>query len=276
MSNNSIHPTAIVHKNAQLGNNVTVGANTIIGENVIIGDNTEIGAFTIVEGITTIGTNNYIGHHSVIGGKPQDMKYANEPTKLIIGNNNTIREFVTIHTGTVQDKSTTIVGSNNWIMSYVHLAHDCNLEDNIIISNNAQLAGHVQVQNHAIIGGMSGIHQFVRIGEHAMIGGASSLVQDVPPYVMAAGSKATPHGINSTGLSRRGFTNEVISKIKHVYKLVYRENLSFEEAKQAIDDYLFTIQPTDENEENNINHQTKQAILIFSNFIKSSERGIIR
>jgi UDP-N-acetylglucosamine acyltransferase len=264
----------MVHSNAQLGNNVKIGANTIIGENVIIGDNTEIGAFTIVEGITTIGKNNYIGHHSVIGGKPQDMKYANEPTKLIIGDNNTIREFVTIHTGTTQDKSTTVVGSNNWIMSYVHLAHDCNLADNIIISNNAQLAGHVQVQNHAIIGGMSGIHQFVRIGEHAMIGGASSLVQDVPPYVMAAGSKATPHGINSTGLARRGFATEVISKIKHAYKLVYRENLSFEEAKNAIDEYLANIDVSLSQDDSN--HQAKLAIQTFSDFIKSSERGIIR
>ncbi len=267
MDNDNIHLTSIVHKNAQLGNNVKIGANTIIGENVEIGDNTEIGAFTIIEGITTIGNDNYIGHHSVIGGKPQDMKYANEPTKLIIGNKNTIREFVTIHTGTIQDNGCTIVGNNNWIMSYVHLAHDCNLADNIIISNNAQLAGHVHVDNYAIIGGMSGIHQFVRIGEHSMIGGASSLVQDIPPYVMAAGSKAVPHGINSTGLSRRGFSDDIISKIKYLYKLVYREHLSLEEAKQAMDRYINSI---------DINEENKTALKKFEDFIKTSKRGIIR
>jgi len=262
----NIHTTAIVHQNAQIGENVTIGAYSFVNENVIIKNNTKIGSYTIIDGITTIGENNYIGHHSVIGDFPQDMKYNKEPTRLIIGNNNTIREFVTIHTGTIQDNGLTLVGDNNWIMSYVHLAHDCVLGNDIIISNNAQLAGHVHVGDCVIIGGMSGIHQFVRIGAHSMIGGASSLVQDIPPYIMAAGQKAVPHGINSTGLIRRGFNKEIISKIKHLYKLVYRENLSLEDAKVAIDNYL-----------NNINDENILKILkIFSDFIKNSERGIIR
>jgi len=262
----NIHTTALVSPKAILGENVTIGAYSTVNDNVTIQDNTTIGSYTIIDGLTTIGKNNYIGHHSVIGDFPQDMKYAKEPTKLIIGDNNTIREFVTIHTGTIQDKGATIVGSNNWIMSYIHLAHDCLLGNNIIISNNAQLAGHVNVDDYAIIGGMSGIHQFVRIGAHAMIGGASSLVQDVPPYIMAAGQKASPHGINSTGLLRRGFSSEIISKIKHLYKIVYRENLSLEEAKLAINQYLSAIED---------NTQLK-ALELFSDFIKNSERGIIR
>ncbi len=263
---NNIHPSALVSSKAQISANVTIGPYSIVNENVIIGNNTTIGSHTIISGHTTIGNDNYIGHHSIIGDFPQDMKYAKEPTKLIIGNNNTIREFVTIHTGTVQDKGLTKVGNSNWIMSYVHLAHDCVLGDNIIISNNAQLAGHVEVDDYAVIGGMSGIHQFVRIGAHSMIGGSSALVQDVPPYVMAAGQKAIPHGVNTTGLLRRGFTAEDISHIKHLYKIVYRESLILEEAKQEMQNYIDNIE----------NEMLKLLLQVFKQFICSSQRGIVR
>jgi UDP-N-acetylglucosamine acyltransferase len=263
---NNIHSTAIIHPHAKIGNNIDIEAYALIGEHVTIGDNTSIGAFTIIEGITSIGNDNNIGHHSVIGGRPQDMKYDYENTKLIIGNNNTIREFVTIHTGTVQDNGLTIVGDNNWIMSYVHLAHDCRIASNVILSNNAQLAGHVKVDDYAIVGGMTGVHQFVHIGAHAMIGGASSLVQDVPPYVMAAGQKAAPYGINSTGIARRGFTPENISAIKQAYKILYRDGLSFEDAKVHLHDYIADLKDV----------KNKNNVEIFVEFITNSERGIIR
>ncbi|MFP4906434.1 acyl-ACP--UDP-N-acetylglucosamine O-acyltransferase, partial [Paraburkholderia sp. BR14261] len=149
----------------------------------------------VLEGHTTIGEDNTIGHYASIGGRPQDMKYKGEPTKLVIGSRNTIREFTTLHTGTVQDTGVTIIGDDNWVMAYVHVVHDCRLGNNVIMSSNAQLAGPVFVEDHAIVGGMTGVHQFVRIGAHSMVGGASALVQDVPPFVIAAGNKAVPHGI---------------------------------------------------------------------------------
>jgi UDP-N-acetylglucosamine acyltransferase len=266
-----IHPTAIIHPNAKLAENIYIEAGAIIGEHVCIDEHTTIGAYTIIEGITTIGKHNQIGHHSLIGGKPQDMKYKNEATQLIIGDHNTIREFVSIHTGTTQDKGLTSIGNHNWIMSYVHLAHDCCIQNHTILSNNAQLAGHVHVHDYAIIGGMTGIHQFVRVGAHAMIGGSSALVQDVPPYVLASGNYAKPHGINSVGLSRRNFNEKTIALIKQAYKLLYRKNLSLDEAKNAIQSLLDELDITNEND-----NDIQQAVHMFLHFLQTSERGIVR
>jgi UDP-N-acetylglucosamine acyltransferase len=192
------------------------------------------------------------------------MKYKDEPTRLEIGNRNTIREFTTIHTGTVQDQGVTVIGDDCWIMAYVHVGHDCRLGSNVIMSSNAQLAGHVFVDDFAIVGGMSGVHQFVRIGAHSMLGGASALVQDVPPFVIAAGNKAEPHGINVEGLRRRGFSAEAISALRAAYRVVYKSGLSLEEAKVQLRELGVAGGDGD------------APVTAFSDFIAASQRGIIR
>lgn len=263
-----IHSTAIIDPKAEIADGVEIGPYAVVGRDVKIGKNTKIGAHTVVEGFTTIGIDNKIGHFASVGGAPQDMKYRNEPTQLIIGDRNVIREFTTLHTGTIQDAGITKIGNDNWIMAYVHIAHDCVVGNNTIFSNNAQIAGHVHVGDWAILGGMSGVHQFVRIGEHSMIGGASKLVQDLPPYVIASGAIAEPHGVNAEGLKRRGFTPESITALRQVYKLLYKQNLSFEDAKQAIDDLVIEKQSSEPD--------TAQKIRLFHEFIAASQRGIAR
>lgn len=264
-----IHPTALVDSNAELAADVTVGPFSIVGPNVRIGSGTVIGAHSTVEGHTTIGAGNRIGPYASVGGVPQDMKYANEPTRLEIGDRNTIREFTTIHTGTVQDQGLTRIGSDNWIMAYVHIAHDCLVGNHTVFSSNAQIAGHVQVGDWAILGGMSGVHQFVRIGTHAMLGGASALVQDVPPYVIAAsdkgGNKATPHGINVEGLRRRGFDAAQITALRQAYKLLYKSDLSFEDARNEIASLLGQAEGPAE-----------ESLRTFLDFLAATQRGIVR
>lgn len=191
-----IHSTAVIEPGAQIDESVEIGPYAIVGPHVTIGARTTIGSHSVIEGHTTIGEDNRIGHYASVGGRPQDMKYKDEPTRLVIGDRNTIREFTTIHTGTVQDAGVTTLGDDNWIMAYVHIGHDCRVGNHVILSSNAQMAGHVEIGDWAIVGGMSGVHQFVRIGAHSMLGGASALVQDVPPFVISAGNKAVPHGIN--------------------------------------------------------------------------------
>ncbi len=261
----SIHPSSIIAPGAHIDHDVEIGPFCVIGPHVSIGKGTKIGVATVIEGYTSIGEYNHIGHHSVIGGRPQDMKYQDEPTQLVIGHRNTIREYVTIHTGTTQAQGITRVGDDNWIMSYVHIAHDCEVHNHTILSSNAQLAGHVVVEDYAIIGGMSGVHQFVRIGQHALLGGASSLVQDIPAYVMAAGQKAAPHGINQVGLSRRNFSDIQISALKRAYKIVYREDLLLEEAKKNL---ASDIESADIN--------TQHVLRIFLQSLHNSQRGIVR
>ncbi|WP_321791306.1 acyl-ACP--UDP-N-acetylglucosamine O-acyltransferase [Caballeronia sp. J97] len=259
-----IHPTAIIEPGAQLDESVEVGPYAIVGSHVVIGAGTTIGSHSVIEGHTTIGRDNRIGHYASIGGRPQDMKYKGEPTRLEIGDRNTIREFTTLHTGTAQDQGLTSIGSDCWIMAYVHVGHDCRLGDNVIMSSNAQLAGHVFVGDHAIVGGMSGVHQFVRIGAHSMLGGASALVQDVPPFVIAAGNKAEPHGINVEGLRRRGFTPDAISALRSAYRIVYKSGLSLEEAKAQL------------KELSTAGGEGDEPVKAFSDFIAASQRGIIR
>ena len=259
-----IHPTAIIEPGAQLDESVEIGPYAIVGSHVVIGAGTTVGSHSVIEGHTTIGRDNSIGHYASIGGRPQDMKYKGEPTRLEIGDRNTIREFTTLHTGTAQDQGLTSIGSDCWIMAYVHVGHDCRLGDNVIMSSNAQLAGHVFVGDHAIVGGMSGVHQFVRIGAHSMLGGASALVQDVPPFVIAAGNKAEPHGINVEGLRRRGFTPEAISALRSAYRIVYKSGLSLEEAKVQLKELSVAGGEGDE------------PVTAFSDFIAASQRGIIR
>jgi UDP-N-acetylglucosamine acyltransferase len=255
-----IHPSALVHPAARVAPGVEIGAYAIVGEHVEIGAGTVIGPHVVIEGRTRIGAANRIAAFASIGGPPQDKKYGGEPTHLEIGDRNTIREYCTINTGTVQDQGVTRVGSDNWIMAYVHIAHDCRVGDNVILANNAQFAGHCHVGDWAIVGGMCGMHQYVKIGPHAMVGGGSILHQDVPPYVTCSGNPAKPYGVNSEGLRRRGFSAEAIASVRRAYKTLYRAGLSLEDARAAI---------AAEREEN-------PELGVLLDFLASATRGIIR
>ena len=230
-----IHPTAIVDPAAQLADDVEIGPYTLIGPDVSIGAGTRVGPHVVIEGITQIGRDNTFYQFSSIGAAPQDKKYAGEPTRLEIGDRNTIREFCTFNRGTAQDAGVTRLGNDNWIMAYVHLAHDCQIGNHTIFANNAQLAGHVHVGDWAIMGGFSNVHQFCKIGAHAMVGMSTSLTQDVPPFVILSGNPAAAHGINSEGLKRRGFSREAINAIRQAYKLIYKSGLTLDEAKTALE-----------------------------------------
>lgn len=229
-----IHATAIIHEGARLGRDVEIGPYSIVGEHVEIGDGTRVGAHAVIVGHTRIGTGNRIFHSVSLGEEPQDKKYAGEPTRLEIGDFNTIREFCTINTGTVQDIGVTRIGDHNWIMAYVHIAHDCQIGNYTIFANNASLAGHVVIGDHVVLGGFSTVHQFCRVGAHAMTGMATSARQDIPPFLMAAGNPAEPHGINSEGLKRRGYTPEAIAALRRAYKTLYKSGLSLVEAQTRI------------------------------------------
>lgn len=256
----AIHPTAIVHPGARLAEGVQVGPYSIIGEHVEIGEGTTVGPHVVIEGHTRIGRNNRIYQFCSIGSDPQDKKYANEPTRLEIGDGNTIREFCSFSTGTVQDGGLTRVGNDNWIMAYVHVAHDCSVGNNTIFANNATLAGHVSVGDWAILGGFTGVHQFVRVGAHSFCGVGTVLLQDLPPFVTVSGNPSAPHGINSEGLKRRGFSSEGIMAIKRAYKTLYRNGLTLDEARKQIAEAALE-QP-----------ELQQ----FSDFIAESGRGIVR
>ncbi len=229
-----IHPTAIVHPAARLGSDVEVGAYSIIGEHVTIGDGCRIGPHVVIAGRTQIGRENRIWQFCSVGDAPQDKKYAGEPTELTIGDRNTIREFCSLNVGTAQDAGTTRIGDDNWIMAYVHVAHDCQVGSNTVFANNATLGGHVDVGDWAILGGFVGVHQFVRVGAHSFCGVSTVLTQDLPPYVMCAGNPAATHGINSEGLKRRGFSVEAVAAIKRAYKTIYRSGLGLDEARERL------------------------------------------
>jgi UDP-N-acetylglucosamine acyltransferase len=254
------HPTAIIHPDAKLADDVEVGPYSIIGEFVEIGAGTVVGPHVVINGHTRIGCNNRIFQFCSLGEVPQDKKYANEPTRLEIGDNNVIREFCTFNLGTAQDVGVTRVGNNNWIMAYVHLAHDCQVGDNTIFANNAQLAGHVTVGDYAILGGFTVVHQFCQIGAHVITGMGSILLQDIPPYVTATGNPASPHGINSEGLKRRHFSSEAIMAIKRAYKTLYKSGLSLLDAQAAIHEQASA-------------HPELNAL---ADFLAHTQRGIIR
>lgn len=229
-----IHATAIVHPDARLGRNVSIGPYSIIGPHVEIGDDTRIGPHVVVEGHTRIGCANEIFQFCSIGAVPQDKKYDDEPTRLEIGDRNTIREYCSFNVGTSQDVGVTRIGNDNWIMAYVHVAHDCQVGNNTIFANNATLAGHVHIGDWAILGGFTGVHQFVRVGAHAFCGVGTVLLQDLPPFVTVAGNPASPRGINSEGLRRRGYSADGIATIKRAYRTLYRSGLTLDEARQQI------------------------------------------
>ena len=230
----SIHATAIVDVAAELAADVTVGPYAVIGAGVQIGAGTTIGAHTVIEGPCTIGRDNRIHAHTSLGGAPQDMKYRGEPTLLSIGDRNTIHEFCTFNRGTVQDGGVTRVGHDNWVMAYVHIAHDVQLGNHTVLANNATLAGHVQVGDWVIVGGLTGVHQFCRIGAHAFVGFQSHVSQDVPPFMMASGNPLAASGFNVEGLRRRGFSNERIALVKQMHRLLYRESLTLALAQERI------------------------------------------
>lgn len=260
MTEPRIHPTAIIDPKAELDSSVEVGAFSIVGPGVRIDAGTRVASHVVIKGPTTIGKNNQIFQYSSLGEVPQDKKFKDEPTLLEIGDGNTIREFCTFNRGTVQDKGTTKIGSHNWIMAYVHIAHDCMVGDHTIFANNSSLAGHVDVHDHAILGGFTLIHQFCKIGSHVITAVGSVVFKDIPPYVTAAGYDAKPHGINSEGLKRRGFSADNILQIKRAYKTLYRNGLTLEEAKQQLAEQ----------------QKTSPELNILVDFFHHSTRGIVR
>lgn len=229
-----IHPSAIVDPDARIADGAEIGPFCVIGAGVEIGEGTIVGAHCVIEGPTRIGRHNRIHPHGVIGGEPQDKKYAGEPTRLEIGDHNTIREFVTINRGTVQDDGLTRIGDNNWIMAYVHVAHDCKVGNHTIFANAASLAGHVRVDDYVILGGFTLVHQFCQIGAHAFTSMGSIVNRDVPPYVTVAGNFAEPKGINSEGLKRRGYDSDRIMSIRRAYKTLYKAGLPLAEAREQL------------------------------------------
>ena len=260
-----IHPLSIVEDGAQLAEDVQVGPFCIIGSDVVVGPGSVLQSHVTIRGCTQIGARNKFYSGAAIGCEPQDKKYHGEKTRLVIGDDNIFRENTTISTGTVQDEGITTIGSGNLLMANVHVAHDCRIGSNAIFSNNVGLAGHVHVEDFAVVGGMSGVHQFVRIGTRAMVGGASGVVRDVPPYTICAGNPAQPHGLNSVGLRRAGFTLEQMNALKECYRALYREGNLVADAVREMDEI---IARSDESLRPYIEHM--------KNFVADSPRGIIR
>jgi UDP-N-acetylglucosamine acyltransferase len=259
-----IHPTAIVEAGAELAEDVEIGAYSIVGGAVRIGSGSVIGPHCVLEGRTTIGSGNKIAQFNAIGGVPQDKKYAGEPTELVIGDGNTIREFCSIHIGTVQDAGVTRIGDDNWIMNHVHIAHDCQVGNQTIIAGYSGLAGHVQLGDWAIVGGQSGLLQFVRVGAHAMIGFQSHVSQDVPPFMMVDGHPLAVRGFNAEGMRRRGFSAERIAAVKQMHRLLYRDGLTFDDARARI----AALAGTDP--------EAADDVRLVGDFLASAKRGIAR
>jgi len=255
-----IHPSAIIENGAILHDSVEVGPYAVIGANVEIGEGSIIAHHASITGYTKLGKRNHVYQFASIGEAPQDKKYNGEPTRLEIGDDNTIREFCTFNTGTVQGTGVTVIGNNNWIMAYSHIAHDCIIGNNTIFANSVALGGHVVVKDWVILGGHSVVHQFCIIGEHAMVAGTTAIAQDVPPYIMASGYRAEPKGINAEGLKRRNFSATEIENIKQAYKILYRNGLSYSDAKTYIGDLS----------------KTQHELKVFNQFFELSTRGIIR
>lgn len=253
-----IHPSAIVDPSANLDSSVEVGPFSVIGPGVNIDAGCKIGPHVVINGPTTLGRNNRIFQFASVGEACQDLKYKDEPTQLIVGDNNTIREGVTLHRGTIQDEGLTRVGSNNLLMAYVHVAHDCRVGDNIIIANNSALAGHVRVGNGVILGGGTLVHQFCQIGAYSMTAAGTVVFQDIPAFIMASGNRAHPHGMNFEGMRRRGQSEDSIARLRAAYKLVYRQGLNLDAALEKL--------PADSD----------PMVELFRQSLLEAKRGIIR
>ncbi len=259
-----IHATAIVDAHAQIDSSVSIAPYAVIGPHVKLGAGTSIGPHCVIEGRTTIGRDNRIFQFASIGAANQDKKYQGEPTELVIGDRNTIREFVTLHVGTVQDKAVTRIGDDNWIMAYTHIAHDCVVGDNVTMANNTTLAGHVEIGDWVTVGGLCGIHQRVKVGAHAMLGFQSAISQDVPPFLLVDGNPLKVVGVNVTGLKRRNFSNERIAAIRQMHKLLYREGRTLADARAAIDALAQQVP------------EAAADVALMSGFLAKADRGIAR
>lgn len=259
-----VHSTAIVDPKAEIDASVSVGPYAVIGAHVRIGAGTTVGPHCVIEGHTTIGRDNRIFQFSSLGAIPQDKKYAGEPTELVIGDRNTIREFCTFNLGVPGAGGVTRVGSDNWIMAYTHIAHDCRVDDHTTLANNTTLAGHVHLADWVTVGGLTGIHQFVSVGAHAMVGFASAVSQDVPPFMLVDGNPLAVRGFNVVGLRRRGYTPERIAAVKQMHKLLYRQGRTLDDARTAID-ALAADMP-----------EAAEDVALMSAFIRQSTRGIAR
>lgn len=254
-----VHPSAFVHPSAQLGEDVVIGPSAVIEEDVIIGDRTRVDAFASIKRYTSMGTDNHIHSYACVGGEPQDLKFDGEVSRLEIGNGNTIREFSTQHRGTATGGGLTRIGDNNLLMAYTHVAHDCVVGNNIVMSNNATLAGHVTVGDSVIISGLSAVHQFVRIGDHAFVAGMSGIPQDLPPFMLAVGGRASVHGPNLVGLRRMNASRDVIAALKTAYKLLWHSTTPRREALEQLE-YELGQYPE---------------IMLLVQFMRSSERGVL-
>lgn len=255
-----IHPTAIVSPRATISDGVEIGPYSVVGDDVEIGAGTIVRSHVVINGPTVIGRDNRIYQFASIGDAPQDKKYAGEPTRLRIGDRNTIREYCTLSRGTAQDVGETVVGDDNWLMAYVHIAHDCEVGSNVIMANNATLAGHVHIGDWVIMAGFAGVHQFCRVGAHAFLGMYSAIARDVPAYTMVAGNPGVPRGINSEGLKRRGFSGAQIRNIKEAHRLVYRKGVKLDEAIRTIEADV----------------ERKPELALFAESLRTSKRGLLR
>lgn len=259
-----VHPTALVDPGAELAADVEIGPYCVVGPKTRIGAGTVLASHVVVAGRTTIGRRNRFAAFCAIGGVPQDKKYAGEDTELVIGDDNTVRESCTISIGTAQGGGVTRIGSDNWIMATVHIAHDCAIGDHTILANVVTLAGHVTIGDWAVLGGLSGVHQFCSVGPHAMAGGGSVILRDIPPYVICNGNPAAPHGINSEGLKRRGFDPETVNLLRRAYKTLYRDGLTVAEAVAELERMA-------------VEHPgAAVAVRDLKDFVQNSQRGIIR
>ncbi len=256
----NIHPTAIIDSRAEIDSSATIGAYSLIEGRVCIGADTIVGPHVVIKGNTTIGANNQFFQFSSIGEVPQDKKYHGEDSRLVIGDGNTIREYVTINRGTDDGGGVTQIGNNNWLMAYIHIAHDCIVGNNTIFANGASLAGHAIVNDHAILGGFTLVHQFCRIGQHAFCGMGSAISKDVPPYIMVNGNPAHPHGINTEGIKRNGFDKQAIKILKDAYRIIYRSGITSDEAVEKLKEFT--------------EHQDILGVL--QEFVATSKRGIVR
>lgn len=255
-----IHPTAIVDPAARLADSVEVGPFSVIGPDVEIGADSVIGPHVVIKGPTRLGARNRVFQFASVGEDCQDKKYAGEPTRLEVGDDNTIREGVTLHRGTVQDRGVTTIGSRNLFMAYAHVGHDCLIGDDCILANQATLGGHVNLGNYVILGGLSAVHQFCSIGAHAMCGGGSIITKDIPAYLMVSGNPAEAHGLNLVGLKRRGFSREALKALAEAYKVVYRQGLTLEQALDTLTS----------------RHAATPEVEVFIDSLKASTRGITR
>jgi len=255
-----IHPTAIIHPKAQIADDVEIGPYSVLGEHVKLARGGQVAAHVVIDGWTEIGEGCRIFPFASIGLIPQDLKFKGEPSRLVIGKNNTIREYVTVNRGTEQGGGVTKIGDQNLLMAYVHVAHDCQIGNRVILANAATLAGHIIVQDDTVIGGLTGLHQFVRIGRHAIIGGCSAVAQDIPPFVSAVGNRAKLYGLNTVGLKRHGFSDEQLTALKTAYKILFRSKNSMKDAVKKIREEL--------------SHSPEAQEL--AAFVESSERGVCR